>query len=50
MTDNAAKLDAQLLQELTWARELARRLLADEAQVDDVVQEAWVAARQQPRS
>ncbi|MCB9879203.1 MAG: sigma-70 family RNA polymerase sigma factor [Planctomycetes bacterium] len=50
MTDDAANPDAQLLQELVWVRELARRLLADEAQVDDVVQEAWVAARQQPRS
>jgi len=46
--DTIAARDAFLLQEMAWVRSLARRLLADDSQVDDVVQDAWIAARCQP--
>lgn len=42
-------LDAEaLLAESGWVRALVRQLIADEAQVDDVVQDTWVAALQRP--
>ncbi|MBM4016627.1 MAG: hypothetical protein FJ293_16920, partial [Planctomycetes bacterium] len=44
--DAAATLTASLLQHAGWARALARRLVQDEAQADDVLQRAWVAALQ----
>lgn len=43
---SAATLAASLLQHAGWARALARRLVHDEAQADDVVQRAWLAALQ----
>lgn len=50
MSESANNHDLVILQELAWVRELARRLLGDDSQVDDVVHDAWVAARLQPRS
>ena len=38
----------ELLARGTWARDLARRLLYDPSEADDVVQEAWIAAQQNP--
>jgi RNA polymerase sigma factor (sigma-70 family) len=37
-----------LLQELAWARRLALHLTRDEAQADDLAQEAFVVAREKP--
>ena len=44
-----SKIDGQvrveeLLEQATWLRQLARRLVADAAEADDVVQEAWRVA------
>ena len=36
------------LDELSWLRRLARRLVADAHKADDAVQEAWLAARGKP--
>ncbi|MEM7233257.1 MAG: sigma-70 family RNA polymerase sigma factor [Planctomycetota bacterium] len=40
----------QVLENGTWVRKLARRLLWDESLVDDVVQEAWILAFTKPPS
>jgi len=39
---------ADLLVHADWVRRLARRLVLDAAQADDVVQETWVAALERP--
>jgi DNA-directed RNA polymerase specialized sigma24 family protein len=44
MPTSSTDTDALLLQELAWVRNLARRLLRDPSQVDDVVHDAWIAA------
>ena len=38
----------ELLREADWVRALARRLVANEAEAEDVVQDAWVAALRRP--
>src|SRR5688572_799011 len=38
----------ELLLHASWARALARRLVADEQRADDVVQQAWLAAVEKP--
>jgi RNA polymerase sigma factor (sigma-70 family) len=45
-TDESAATTAELLAQAAWARRLARRLVADEARADDLVQQAWLAALQ----
>ncbi|MFT7463779.1 MAG: RNA polymerase sigma factor (sigma-70 family) [Pseudohongiellaceae bacterium] len=51
MTQESSPLSVEsLLAESTWVRSLARSLLFDQSQVDDVVQQTWVVALQrQPR-
>jgi RNA polymerase sigma-70 factor (ECF subfamily) len=46
----AAPLPAleELLRHASWARALARRLVADDQRADDVVQQAWLAAVEKP--
>ncbi|HEX5053033.1 MAG TPA: sigma-70 family RNA polymerase sigma factor [Planctomycetota bacterium] len=46
--DPRATPDAQVLTELAWVRNLARRLLADPSLADDVAQDTWLAARLHP--
>ncbi len=38
----------ELLKHASWARALARRLVRDRAEADDVVQETWLAALEKP--
>jgi len=40
--------DALVLRDLTWVKELARRLLGDPDQAADVAHDAWLAARTRP--
>ncbi len=49
MPPNPSSVTMQdLLANAAWARRLARRLTADEATADDLVQETWIAATQHP--
>lgn len=49
MTPSGPKFDGErLLAELGWMRALARHLVADPGLAEDVVQEAWVLARERP--
>lgn len=45
MTANRTGIDAQeMLEHAGWVRDLARRLVVDASQADDVAQETWLAA------
>ena len=47
MSAEIPELDPEvLLAHRSWARELARSMLIDEHQVDDLVQDTWLAALQ----
>jgi RNA polymerase sigma factor (sigma-70 family) len=46
--DSTALSSDALLAQMEWVRELARRLVQDQADADDVAQEVWVAAVERP--
>jgi DNA-directed RNA polymerase specialized sigma24 family protein len=49
MAPRAVPLDVErLLAQSGWARRLARRLVQDQDQAEDVLQETWVAALERP--
>jgi RNA polymerase sigma-70 factor (ECF subfamily) len=47
-SERDATVDELVLRDLAWVKDLARRLLGDPEQADDVAHDAWLAARTRP--